>query len=220
MTLDAGKTWQQFADVGRNWDYAAVDWADPQAKTIFAARHESDGEMFLSLDAGKTWKQIGKDPKFGAVGLADATTLLTTKGEGILRSTDAGATRTKVSDLQPPGRVMVMRQGVAWWVAQSGIIVSRDKGVSWEKWGAPLEAAGWGPWFGKDDRSLMVATKKQFMLTRDGGRTWKPVAPMPDIKDFKPSNLGWFLSLAWDPEANCLYASRMGFGTYRFELKE
>jgi hypothetical protein len=220
MTLDAGKTWRQFADVGRNWDYAAVDWTDPQAKTIFAARHESDGEMYLSTDAGKAWRQVGKDPKFAAVGLADANTLLATKGEGILRSLDAGATWSRVSDLQPTGRVMVMRKGVAWWVAQTGIIISKDKGLTWEKWGTTLDAAGWGPWFGKDDKSLMVATKKDFVLTRDAGRTWKTVASMPDIKDFKPSSLGWFLSLAWDAEANFLYASRMGFGTYRFEMRE
>ena len=27
MTLDAGQTWEAMKDVGRNWDYAAVDWA-------------------------------------------------------------------------------------------------------------------------------------------------------------------------------------------------
>jgi len=197
MTLDSGKTWQQFGDVGRNWDYAAVDWSDPQAKTILAARHESDGELYLSTDAGKTWKQIGKDSKFAAVGLADAHTLLATKGEGVLRSTDAGVTWSKVSELQPTGRVMVMRNGTAWWVAQTGIIISRDKGLTWEQWGAALDAAGWGPWFGKDDKSLMVATKKQFMRTRDAGRTWVSVAPMPDIKDFKPT---CFSLRAWASE--------------------
>jgi len=220
MTLDGGKTWRQFADVGRNWDYAAVDWTDPQAKTIFAARHESGGEMYLSIDAGRSWKQIGKDPKFAAVGLADAKTLLTAKDQGILRSVDGGGTWTKVSDLQPTGRVMVMRNGIAWWVAQSGIIISRDKGLTWQKWGSTVEGAGWGPWFGEDDKSVMVATKKNFVLTRDGGKTWKIVAAMPEIKDFKPAALGWFLVLDWDAKANLLYASRMGFGTYRFELKE
>ena len=32
MSLDAGRTWQPFKDVGRNWDYAAVDWTaeEPQ----------------------------------------------------------------------------------------------------------------------------------------------------------------------------------------------
>jgi hypothetical protein len=219
MTLDGGKTWGQFADVGRNWDYAAVDWSDPQAKTIFAARHESDGEMYLSADAGKSWKQIGKDAKFAAVGIFDSATLVTTQGGGILRSTDAGATWTKVSDLQPTGRVMVVRKGVAWWVAQSGVIVSRDKGLTWEKWGEPVDGAGWGPWFGKDEGSLMLATKKDFVQTRDGGKTWMTVAAMPDIKDFKPANLGWFLSLAWDADTQVVYASRMGFGTYRYQIK-
>src|SRR5678816_2738848 len=26
LTSDGGKTWQPMADLGRNWDYAAVDW--------------------------------------------------------------------------------------------------------------------------------------------------------------------------------------------------
>lgn len=220
MTLDGGKTWRQFKDVGRNWDYAAVDWSDPDAKTILAARHESDGEMYLSTDAGGSWKQIGKDPKFAAVGIFDPKTLVTTKGEGILRSTDAGATWTKVSDLQPTGRVMVVTKGVAWWVAQNGIITSRDKGLTWQEWGSPIDGAGWGPWFGKDEQSMMVATKKAFVETRDGGKTWKTVTAMPAIKDFTPYHLGWFLVLSWDPDAGLLYASRMGFGTYKFTLNK
>jgi len=219
MTLDGGKTWRQFADVGRNWDYAAVDWSDPQAKTIFAARHESDGEMYLSADAGKSWKQIGKDTRFAAVGIFEGGVLVTTKGEGILRSTDGGVSWTKVSELQPTGRVMALRNSVGWWVAQSGVILSRDKGATWEKWGSPVEGAGWGPWFGKDEDSLMLASKKEFIATSDGGKTWKPMVAMPDIKDFKPAALGWFLNLAWEERADVLYASRMGFGTYKFQVR-
>ena len=48
VTLDGGRTWRPFAPMGRNWDYGAVDWHDPQARAIFAARHESGGEMYFS----------------------------------------------------------------------------------------------------------------------------------------------------------------------------
>ena len=35
MTLDGGKTWQSFAGMGRNWDYAAVDWSAKEPRNIF-----------------------------------------------------------------------------------------------------------------------------------------------------------------------------------------
>jgi hypothetical protein len=33
---DSGQTWNAFTDVGRNWDYAAVDWSAAEVKTICA----------------------------------------------------------------------------------------------------------------------------------------------------------------------------------------
>jgi len=41
MTLNGGRTWKLLAPMGRNWEYGAVDWSDPQARAIFADRHES-----------------------------------------------------------------------------------------------------------------------------------------------------------------------------------
>src|SRR5205807_8488947 len=86
MTLDGGKTWQPMKDVGRNWDYAAVDWANG-GKNIFAMRHESGGEIYLSNDSGKSWKKNGKDEKFAAAGIFGDKIPVTTKGDGGLRST-------------------------------------------------------------------------------------------------------------------------------------
>src|SRR6266850_1196540 len=97
MTLDGGKTWQPFKGVGRNWDFAAVDWSQPDPKAIFAARHESGGEMYTSNDGGKSWKQIGKDPKFFAVGIFDEKTFLRTKGEGFFATTEGGRIGKKFS---------------------------------------------------------------------------------------------------------------------------
>ena len=215
MTLDAGKTWQTFADVGRNWDFAAVDWSQPLPRAIFAARHESGGEMYLSTDAGKTWKIIAKDPKFAAVAIFDDKTLLTTKGTGVLRSTDAGQTWNQVSQFTPIGRVMSVFKGTAYWLAKEGIIISRDRGATWQVLGSPVEAA-WGPMFGKDENHLVVAGKKGILQTTDAGKTWKLAANLPNVKGFEPTNPGWFLNLAWDPNADVFYASRMGSHTYKY----
>lgn len=220
LTLDGGKTWRPMKDVGRNWDYAAVDWSDPEAKAIFAARHESGGEMYLSTDGGRSWKMIGKDNAFAATGIFDDRTLVTTRGQGILRSTDGGETWTKVSDFQPVGRVAIPFKGTTWWLAKEGLIVSADKGATWTKRGSPVEA-GWGPMFGKDEKHIVVAGNKGFYETTDGGETWRLVAPLPPDKEYRPSPSmpGWFINVAWDPNADVFYASRMGRPAYKLERR-
>jgi photosystem II stability/assembly factor-like uncharacterized protein len=216
MTLDGGKTWLPFKGVGRNWDFAAVDWSQAEPKAIFAARHESGGEMYTSNDGGKSWKQIDKDPKYTAVGIFDETTLVTTKGEGVLRSTDFGTTWEKVSDLQPTGRVMKIYKNTAYWIAKDGLIISTDKGKTWKRQGTNVDA-GWGPFFTDDEKHIMLAGRKGFIETRDGGESWKIVAPLPPIKEFDDRRPGWFLNVGWDPNGDVLYASRMGFATFKLQ---
>ncbi|HZL34548.1 MAG TPA: hypothetical protein VFC78_04505 [Tepidisphaeraceae bacterium] len=216
ITLDSGKTWRSFKNVGRNWDYAAVDWSQSDPKSIFAARHESGGEMYLSADGGQSWKQIGKDPKFAGVGIFDDKTLLTTKGGGILRSTDAGSTWAKVSDLQPIGRVVQVYKNVAWWLGKEGLLVSTDKGATWSTQGKPVDAS-FGPWFASK-KHLMVAGKKGFFQTTDGGQSWILIAPIP--AGFDVPMPGWFTNPAWDPIHDVLYASKMGMPTYKLERQK
>jgi hypothetical protein len=218
MTLDGGRNWQPFAPMGRNWDYGAVDWADPQAKAIFAARHESGGEMYLSSDAGASWQFIGKHPEFNSIGVFDSVTLVAGTGDGILRSTDAGKSWTKVSDFHPTGRVAVYFDGATYWLAKEGLITSADNGAAWQKLGTPL-AAGWGPYFGKNVQQVMVADFQGFLKTSDGGKTWEKVASMPPFQGGLTSKQpGQFVTIGWDPNANILYASRMGSAAYRLQL--
>lgn len=218
LTLDGGKTWRPFAGVGRNWEYGAVDWSDPQAKAIFADRHESDGEKYVSSDAGAHWKFIGKHPEFTSLGIFDARTLVAGTAAGILRSSDGGETWTKISELHPVGRLAVYFKGMTYWLAKEGLITSRDKGVTWQKIGANPDA-GWGPFFGKDAQDIMAADDQGFWQTTNGGRTWQRIAALPTFKGgLTPKLPGQFLSVAWDPGANILYASRMGSATYRLQL--
>jgi photosystem II stability/assembly factor-like uncharacterized protein len=219
MTLDGGRTWQSFAPMGRNWEYGAVAWSDPQARAIFADRHESGGEKYLSSDAGKSWQFIGKHPEFTSLGIFDARTLVAGTDSGIVRSTDGGKTWTKASSLHPVGRLAVCFNGVTYWLATEGIITSQDQGATWQRAGAPLEA-GWGPLFGKDAQHIVVADFQGFLQTIDGGSNWKRIAPLPPFAGgLVPKLPGQFLSIAWDPNANLLYASRMGSATYRLQLQ-
>lgn len=216
MTLDGGKSWRPFKGEGRNWDFAAVDWSDPEPKSIFAAKHESGGEMFTSDDGGKSWKKIATDPKFAAVGIFDQRTIVTTKGEGILRSSNGGSSWEKVSELQPVGRLMQIFKSTAYWLGKDGLIVSTDQGKTWRRQGGVIEA-GWGPFFGADKKHIVVVGRKGFMETRDAGETWAVAAPLPAIKGFDEKKHGWFVNFAWDAKGDVFYASRMGMGTYKLQ---
>lgn len=220
MTLDGGQTWQQFAPMGRNWDYGAVDWSDANPRWIFAGRHESGGEMYVSDNAGVSWHFIGKHPEFTSVGIFDGGTMVAGTDSGIMRSTDGGETWRKISKFHPVGRVAVYFHGKTWWLTREGLITSRDKGEIWQRVGtSPSPNAGWGPLFGKDARHIIVADFDGILQSNNGGKTWKRIAPMPPFEGgLVPKLPGEFLSIAWDPNGDIVYASRMGSAAYRLDL--
>jgi len=211
-TLDGGKTWSGLAGMGRGWDYGAVDWTASEPKVIFALRHETGGELYSSKDLGKTWKKVGTDPKIQGLGVVDAETLLLHREKGIERSTDGGATWTKVSDLNPRSRVAVLFQGAVYWVGPAGLIASKDKGRTWEVQGSAVDAV-MGPFFGKDERHAIVVGKKGFFETTDGGKTWKDAAALPDPE----CRVDWYGNYAWDPVGNVFYFANMGRPAWKYE---
>jgi hypothetical protein len=206
-TPDGGKTWTVFKV--NHFDFGAVDWTD--AKTMVALRHESGGMLTVTADGGTTWKDLGKG--FKGVGVFDAKTFVATKEkeDGIFRSTDAGATWTKVSDLKPAGFVMQTYKGVGYWTSDAGLLVSKDKGKQWQVQGAAMKGFE-GPFFGKDESQIVVVNGGGFQESADGGRTWKLAAPLP---------AGWAADrmtlCAWDAGANIFYVSRMTKPTMKLE---
>jgi hypothetical protein len=225
ITLDNGKTWRAFQPHGRGWDFGAVDWEQRDPQTILAIHHEADGELCLSADGGRSWKALDKD--YVAIGVFNATALVASKGEGILRSVDGGATWTRVSDHTPTGRVMTVYKGIGYWLTQEGLLVSKDRGATWQLQGGPIKAA-WGPYFGRDEKQIVVVGQlggdTGFWRSHDAGRTWLQVAPLPDFGRETPPgwtltkyfSAGWFYNYGWDPRADLLYASRMGHPTFQY----
>ncbi len=208
-TLDGGKTWQK--SKVQHLDFGSTDWSDPDAKTMLAIKHESGGELILSSDGAASWKSLGKGFK-NATGVFGPDALLASKGKGIQRSADGGQTWADVSPLQPAGLSMRVFNGVGYWTTAEGIIVSKDKGQTWSLLGAPVKAY-YGPYFGADEKNLVVVGKDGVQETKDGGATWKVVAPLPE--GFRVGFTG--PNFAWDPKADIFYASTMGKPAFKFQ---
>lgn len=222
-TID-GLNWKPFTSLGRNWDFGSVDWAAPIPKTIIAAKHETNppGEVYVTTDGGITWNQLriylseNRD-RISMVGALDETTLIYSKGEGIYRSTDTGATWTKVSPANPQTRIPVLFQGTHYLGTATGLLISKDKGASWQPQGAAVNI--WqGPFFGSDSEQMMVVGKAGIFMTKNGGQTWTQLA------DLKPKEGGflftpnWFGCYAWDPVNRIVYVSAMANPAYKLDL--
>lgn len=216
-TPDFGETWNPMTSVGRNWDFGSTDWASPDPKTMIVTRHEANGEVYVSTNAGGSWDLLSikvfasgvsfPPPEFAMVGVMDSTTLIYSEGMGggILRSTDTGQTFEKVSDFDVRTRVPVLFNGV-FYLGGDGLVVSKDKGATWEAQGSSLEI--WvGPYFGADENHIMVANNEGVYLTEDGGTNWSRAIALPSDPQYDPQIFGGF---GWDPTANVVYAAALG----------
>jgi photosystem II stability/assembly factor-like uncharacterized protein len=231
FTLDGGRTWRQFAS--GPCDYAAVDWSAVEPRVMLGNKHDGGGRALLSKDAGKTWKLVGTGVESRAgssigVGVVDSGTLLLHRRDnsGIERSTDDGKTWTQVSKHNPRSRVAVVFKGVIYWAGAEGLLVSSDKGKSWQVQGTLVDAIQ-GPFFGEDENHIVVVGSKGFYETKDGGKTWENVLPLAGLEaELDPNNallqsnkcrIAWFDSFAWDPIGNAFYHSRMLEATRKYK---
>jgi photosystem II stability/assembly factor-like uncharacterized protein len=217
-TPDAAATWTAWKT--NHLDFGAVDW-EATGKALLAIRHESGGILCVSKDGGQTWKNLGKtgpdtkivkeDRDYKGLGMFDASTLVASRGAGILRSTDGGTTWAQVSDAKLAAPVMRVHKGVGYWMSEKGLLASKDKGATWAIVN-PVKAV-FGPYFGKDGQHMIVVGKEGFSESTDGGLTWKVAAPLPP--SFTVALVG--PNYAWDSIHNIFYASSMGKPTYKFE---
>jgi photosystem II stability/assembly factor-like uncharacterized protein len=218
-----GNNWKSFANNGRNWDFGSVDWGTPSPKTILAAKHETSplGEVDLSTDGGVTWNKLsislaGKPNAISMLGVLDATTFVYCNGNGIHRSTDSGATWSQVSTVNPQTRIPVLFKETHYLGTTNGLLVSRNKGTTWQPQGAPVNV--WlGPFFGADENSMTVVGTDGVHVTQDAGQTWMRLTAL------KPKSAGfsfgpnWFGCYAWDPIHKVVYASAMGNPVYKLK---
>lgn len=219
-----GARWTRFTTLGRNWDYGSVDWSAAMPKTIIAAKHETTppGEVYVTSDGGVNWKLLsihlnGDRNRISMLGAMDSTTFIYGNGDGIHRSTDSGATWTKVSPANPQTRVPVLFRGTHYLGTTNGLLISKDRGAAWHEQGSAINI--WqGPFFGRDEREMLVIGKEGVFVTSDGGRNWKQAASIKAKEGGFLFTPNWFGCYAWDPVNNLLYSSSMGNPVFKLKL--
>jgi photosystem II stability/assembly factor-like uncharacterized protein len=219
-----GTKWRSFTTLGRNWDFGSVDWAAAVPLTIIAAKHETTppGEVYLTSDGGESWTRLAihlseNRGRVSMVGALGATTLIYGNGDGIHRSADAGVTWTKVSPANPQTRIPVLFRGAHYLGGTNGLLVSKDLGATWQPQGSAVNI--WqGPFFGRDEKEMVVIGQEGIFVTRDAGATWKQAASLKPKENGFLFTANWFGCYAWDPVNNLLYASSMGNPVYKLAL--
>lgn len=219
-----GHAWKRFTNLGRNWDFGSVDWSASVPKTIIAAKHETNppGEVYVSSDGGVTWTQLAihlnaNRESVSMVGALGATTFVYSKGEGIHRSTDIGITWTKVSPANPQTRIPVLFNGVHYLGTSAGLLVSKDLGANWHSQGTAADI--WlGPFFGRDEKEMVVVGRDTVLMTKDAGDTWTRASGLKPKEGNFTFGSSWFGCYAWDPVSHLLYASAMGNPVHKIAL--
>jgi photosystem II stability/assembly factor-like uncharacterized protein len=208
-TDDGGKTFQRLGKQGHA-DGVAIDFTDPERKTLLLGLHEQSQSLTLSTDGGNTWKKIGDklpadtNHSTDPVVLDAKTWLINTAGWkpkaslGIYRTEDAGETWTQVSKHGPAGQALVASDGSIYWqrVWGGGLLKSTDRGKTWTELGKgvksnPMEIPG---------NRIAGLADSQVMVSKDGGQSWEKVGPpIP----FRPNGL------TYSDKGKAFYAWRM-----------
>ena len=82
-----------------------------------------------------------------------------------------------------------------------------------------------GPFFGKDEKHIVVVGMEGFFETTDAGERWKHVLSLAGLEAALDPNVyyhstkcvvSWRDNFAWDPIGNVFYHSRMTDSTRKF----
>jgi hypothetical protein len=190
ITEDNGNSFLGYWDMGAQKqshnDSISVDFTDPARLTMLSGGHEqeSGGQgVFLSTD-GSSFTDIGSSLPTG-LGFCTNTLVVSQNnllvgcntgfkgGSGaIMRSTDVGATWTKVYATGIDGQPLLHSDGTIYWGNQGGgILKSTDKGVTWSLVADKSKANGRA--IELPDKRIAAVANKIIVVSGDGGATWK-----------------------------------------------
>jgi hypothetical protein len=144
----------------------------------------------------------------------DASTFVAGNSGGIYRSTNAGSSWSQVSTVKAHGHTTIQFNGKFYLGTAGGLLASTDKGATWHIQGAALNIYQ-GPFFGADENTMVVAGTGGVYKTTNAGTTWTKISALYPNSQF---DLGWMGCYSWDPINNIVYACRMTFPAYKYQL--
>ncbi len=218
---DGGKSWRQTGAIGGDAMSLARDAADDQL--LYAAGH---GLFQRSEDGGLTWNDIPLDDAISETGSVDihgfaadpaqpGTVYAAVANRGLYRSTDHGASFTKLSDTGAAGFGIALTntkpQRIYLADAGEGLLVSSNEGKTWRLLQPGVISVAISP----DDPKRVLAAGEAIYLATDG-ESFKQVQAGP--KDgfgpvvFAPSDPLRAYAVAYD---RVLYVSQDGGATWR-----
>ncbi len=224
---DGGKSWRQTGAIGGDAMSLARDAADDQL--LYAAGH---GLFQRSEDGGLTWNDIPLDDAISETGSIDGekavdihgfaadpaqpgTVYAAVANRGLYRSTDHGASFTKLSDTGAAGFGIALTntkpQRIYLADAGEGLLVSSNEGKTWRLLQPGVISVAISP----DDPKRVLAAGEAIYLATDG-ESFKQVQAGP--KDgfgpvvFAPSDPLRAYAVAYD---RVLYVSQDGGATWR-----
>lgn len=210
---DGGATWQwkKLDEIDqvfyRNiWSFAYADGFGVDNRTVFALGY--GGALYRSDDAGETWKgsRVAPPEEGKVTSTPDANTFWTTtvalspafasdqtmfvSGQGVVRSTDGGATFRRLVDGSCDERGVLVPPDFAATGELFGLVVPHgfvrftDRGDKWTACNDGLEGftparARLSPDFAKDGTIFVATFGGGVFRSTDRGRTWRRVSPFP-----------------------------------------
>jgi photosystem II stability/assembly factor-like uncharacterized protein len=226
VVLNHGKEWLPVtSNIGDGFRCGMADWEHCPPKNLLAIRHHHDG-LYLSEDSGASWTELPRNAGYGAAMLGPDRIFLAFLQNGdddvpkwrakdmikeIMLTRDRCKTFTKVAEFTPRSETPARYGHDLYWIAAEGVMVTRDRGLSWEIMGRPIHDLLYGPFFGAGAEAMMVVTSDGFFKTTDAGQHWTKVADLliPDGQRIECAHPGW------DPIHNVVYIGFLGDDVYR-----
>jgi photosystem II stability/assembly factor-like uncharacterized protein len=187
VTHDNGATFQPLGNLTHS-DSVSVDLRDPARATLLSGRHESSG-VYRSTNGGAVWQDLSSalpagagftiaplvlSPQVYLMGTTSGWATIPSYNAGIYRTTNGGATWSRVFPSPVLGPPLVTASGAVYWLltGDRGLIMSPDQGITW-RWVTQISSTSGSliqlpnGWLAGIGRWITVST--------DGGQDWTAI---------------------------------------------